>query len=437
MRRLAWLCILPVLAVALAGCFGNGFHRVGTPLTSEQMPPGLWRSLGGNGCTWWRFDANGAVVGASTHSTGPQFMQVAPDDSLTAIRNCVPFTQQPGPFTHPVVQPGQPFGDGDFLTTYELKPGRYHASFTAGTSCTWSVMSGFHGAPTSGTNPDVVRSGSSTSGSAFAMITDADFGFSSQGCGQWVWVSPPDTKPSPVPSSTDQGFDACAAPSTTTAATWWKSSPYTSMGIYLGGANRGCAQPNLTSSWITTVTSQGWKLLPLWVGPQAPCTTLGNATKLSSNPTVANAEGQAEANAAANAAAALGFGLFAPVYYDMEAYPRGGACSTAIQNFTNGWIAGLNQRGYLAGMYTSLCSGVQDQAAGIATGFAPLNSIWIAAWNNTPNIFGFTAPCALSDSLWFNHQRVHQFKGSNSETWGGVTINIDTNAVDGAVAAAP
>ena len=61
----------------------------------------------------------------------------------------------------------------------------------------------------------------------------------------------------------------------------------------------------------------------------------------------------------------------------------------------------------------------------------PLNAIWIAAWNNTPNIYGFGSPCALSDSLWNNHQRVHQYVGGHNEAYGGITINIDTNAVDG------
>jgi len=67
--------------------------------------------------------------------------------------------------------------------------------------------------------------------------------------------------------------------------------------------------------------------------------------------------------------------------------------------------------------------------------------VWIAAWNGTPNIFGFTAcalsdplPHTLSDTLWPTHQRVHQFNGGHDETWGGRTINIDNDAVDGAVA---
>ena len=34
---------------------------------------------------------------------------------------------------------------------------------------------------------------------------------------------------------------------------WKASSPYTSVGVYIGGANRGCAQPNLTTSWVSSV----------------------------------------------------------------------------------------------------------------------------------------------------------------------------------------
>ena len=47
---------------------------------------------------------------------------------------------------------------------------------------------------------------------------------------------------------------------------WWGTSPYTSYGPYIGGANRACAQPNLTKSWVHTVTQQGWTLLPIWAG---------------------------------------------------------------------------------------------------------------------------------------------------------------------------
>jgi len=241
---------------------------------------------------------------------------------------------------------------------------------------------------------------------------------------------PPTTTVPPRPAVT-KGFDACAAPSTSTMSAW-RSSPYTSVGVYIGGANRGCTQPNLTRSWVTTVTGQGWKLLPIWVGPQASCTTLGGTTKITSDPTKASAQGSAQASAAADAADAIGFTWLTPIYYDMEAYPRGGNCTASVQTFTNGWVSTLNRRGYLAGMYSSLCSGILDQAATWGNSlYYSLNAVWIAAWNGTPNIFGFGSPCALSDKLWANQQRVHQYSGGHNEAYGGLTINIDSNAVDG------
>ena len=41
-------------------------------------------------------------------------------------------------------------------------------------------------------------------------------------------------------------FDTCTAP-TVAQMTAWKASPYRAIGIYIGGVNRGCAQPQLTA----------------------------------------------------------------------------------------------------------------------------------------------------------------------------------------------
>jgi hypothetical protein len=242
---------------------------------------------------------------------------------------------------------------------------------------------------------------------------------------------PPSPPPPPAPTPT-KGFDACAAPSLSTMSTWKSASPYTVVGIYIGGANRGCAQPNLNASWVSNAHAQGWRLLPIWVGPQASCTTLGSTTRLPSDVTAAWWQGIIEASAAADAGNRLGMGWLTPIYYDMEAYARGGACSVSVQAFADGWTRQLNARGYLSGMYSSLCSGVLDAAAMFNDSTkAPLNAVWIAAWNNSPTVFGFGPPCALSDSLWISHQRVHQYVGGHDESYGGVTINIDSNWVDG------
>jgi Rv2525c-like, glycoside hydrolase-like domain len=233
-------------------------------------------------------------------------------------------------------------------------------------------------------------------------------------------------------SSPALGFDTCGAPSAATMSAWWASSPYTSVGVYIGGALRGCQQPNLTPTWVSTVVRQGWRLIPIWVGPQAPCG--GFSSSISTNTSIATAQGVAEADAASAAASALGIGL-SPIYYDMEGYARGGSCSAAVQAFMNGWVSELHAKGSPAALYSSLCSGILDVAALYqAPGYNTLDAIWIAAWNGSANLFGFTGSCALSDSVWPNHQRLHQYAGGHDESWGGVTINVDTNAVDGPLA---
>ena len=68
-----------------------------------------------------------------------------------------------------------------------------------------------------------------------------------------------------------KAFDACTAPSSAAMAAW-KASPYRAIGIYIGGNNRGCTQANLTADWVRTQVAAGWKLIPLYVGPQASCT---------------------------------------------------------------------------------------------------------------------------------------------------------------------
>ncbi len=98
-------------------------------------------------------------------------------------------------------------------------------------------------------------------------------------------------------------------------------------------------------------------------------------------------------------------------------------------------------------MYSSLCSGIVDQAAVYSNpSFNRLDAIWFAAWpygdgndprygSYSPNLFGTSACGAgLTDSMWPFHQRIRQYRQGHNETYGGVTINIDTNMVDGPLA---
>jgi hypothetical protein len=226
------------------------------------------------------------------------------------------------------------------------------------------------------------------------------------------------------------GFDACETPSISQMNTWKANSPYTSIGIYFGGGLRGCPNTALNNaSWVNSVTAQGWRLIPTYVGAQAPCT--GFSIRI--DPNNAFARGVDAANDAANRAAIAGLPPGAPLYFDMEAYNNANAsCSLAVKQFISGWVIRLHERGFAAGFYSSLNSGIADMAKAVNEGFPPLDAIWIAAWNDTPNIFGFGS--VLPDNMWAFHQRIHQYRGGHDETYGGVTLNIDTNAVDGPLA---
>jgi hypothetical protein len=189
-------------SLVLTACFGNGFHAVGTPLTHDQMPPGLWRSLGGDGCSWARVRAHGVLAGHNIRTSGPQYMQVETGDVGTAVSNCFPFWQQPGGFARPLVQPGNDFGDGDFLVDYEVRPGTYTAP--GGSQCNWTAVKGFHGNDSGGGNPDFIRGGGGAAPTA--QIASTDYGFTSQGCGTWHYVSSAQPPPPGTPPTVDPIF---------------------------------------------------------------------------------------------------------------------------------------------------------------------------------------------------------------------------------------
>ena len=69
-----------------------------------------------------------------------------------------------------------------------------------------------------------------------------------------------------------QGFDKCDIPSLSQLQAWWSASPYQAVNLYIGGSSRACANNVLTSTYVAELYKQGWKFIPTWVGPQAPCT---------------------------------------------------------------------------------------------------------------------------------------------------------------------
>jgi hypothetical protein len=224
-----------------------------------------------------------------------------------------------------------------------------------------------------------------------------------------------------------KGFDACTAPSGTVMAAWKDTTSYRSIGIYIGGVSRACAQPNLTADWVDHRVRGGWHLLPIQVGLQAPCT--GFSHRMSSDPATARDQGRGAAGAAVDNARGLGIGAGSVLYYDIEGYDSSNAtCRRAVLNFLSGWTNRLRELNFRSGVYSSVSSGISDLSDTYdSTSYARPNHIWAAWWNGEANLdFRPYVPAAQ----WSNAQRVHQYRGGHNETHGGHTLNIDNNFLD-------
>jgi hypothetical protein len=224
------------------------------------------------------------------------------------------------------------------------------------------------------------------------------------------------------------GFDACTAPSKS-AMRAWRSSPYTAVGVYIGGVNRGCSQPNLTSGWVRQEIRSGWALIPIYVGLQAPGVTCGCATISPGN---AKDQGRAAARDAIRDAKALGLGPGNPIYYDMEYYARSRSNSSTALRFLAAWTKRLHKARYVSGVYSSASAGIRDLVTKYGSRYPSPDDIWIANWDGRRT----TDDPYVPDRYWSNHQRIRQYRGPHNESYRGVTINIDTNILDGAVAGA-
>ena len=236
---------------------------------------------------------------------------------------------------------------------------------------------------------------------------------------------------------TGLGFDACTAQPLTTMSTWFTASPFKAANMYIGGASRGCSQANLTADWVTQTIAQGWTLFPTYVGLQASCSSYPNKI----DPAQAAAQGVAAADDAIVQLNALGLGLGNPVYFDMEAFSYTNAgCLAATRTFLGAWTDRLHLRGYVSGLYSSsntLAAVVLDGGTTPTTTMTAPDAIWFARWpsdsKTQPGDPTLTDP-AIPDQYWAAHQRIHQFRGGHPETYGGITVNIDSNSLDAPVA---
>ncbi|GAA3310387.1 hypothetical protein GCM10020295_77370 [Streptomyces cinereospinus] len=214
---------------------------------------------------------------------------------------------------------------------------------------------------------------------------------------------------------------------------WRARSPYSAVGVYISGSFRGCAQPNLTASWVTDQTADGWRLIPIDVGRQAPCTSY--SLRMSTDPATARSQGVTAAAGAVSAASSLGIPPGSAIYSDIEAYTSTTSCKAAVLSYLSGWTERLRSSGYLSGFYSSAASGIRDAAGEYDnSAYTRVDHIFYAWWNGAADTG--TGPYAPS-AHWSDHQRIHQYAGEVTESYGGYSITIDRDQLDVGAGTAP
>ncbi|MDQ6523267.1 DUF1906 domain-containing protein [Nocardioides sp. LHD-245] len=241
---------------------------------------------------------------------------------------------------------------------------------------------------------------------------------------------------------TGYGFDQCETQSQKNMDAWLAHSPFRAVGVYISGASRFCrTQKNLTPTWVATQLAKGWRLLPITLGPQSTCVGRFPRYGAAIDPTINNAsaggyaaargQGTAEADSAVAAAQALGIVPGSTLWYDLEGWGnyKDATCRESSLAFLSGWTARIRALGYVSGVYSSAGSGIRilDDARrqGRADVVLP-DRIWIARWDGVAN----TSTSYIAEDGWRPGNRMKQYRGGHNETWGGVTINIDSNYLE-------
>lgn len=241
---------------------------------------------------------------------------------------------------------------------------------------------------------------------------------------------------------TGYAFDARCAPTQEQMDAWLTSSPFWGVGIYIGGSMASCrpsatdpGQPHLDGTWVARQRAAGWRVLPIWVGPQAACQT-SYGDLIDPNPAgeyaAADARGRAEAAAAVIRARELGLPTGTTLWYDLE----GGFdvadedCRRSALRFLSGWTSALHALGHRSGVYSSVSAGIHalDNADNLSPGSYEMpDQVWYAWYNGRADVD--VDPRWVRASSWAG-ERVHQYEAQTLATYGGVALTIDRNFLE-------
>jgi hypothetical protein len=232
------------------------------------------------------------------------------------------------------------------------------------------------------------------------------------------------------------GFDTCSHPSEEQMKVWGEQSPYSYIGVYIGGENAGCKNfPE--RGWFKAVHTPNrygvsWSFLPTWVGAQPACTTLGGSIgKFSENLETVQGEAGIEVNRAVARAEKDGFAPGSIIYYDLEGYEGGAGCYASAKMFMEVWAKRLgNIYEFESGMYGSACA---SHVAEMWGNTDRLSDVWMAQWEIPKSVYAITPSC-VPKADWEVH-RLHQYETNLTSVYGGVYIKgYDPDCAYGMVA---
>jgi uncharacterized protein YraI len=187
----------------------------------------------------------------------------------------------------------------------------------------------------------------------------------------------------------------------------------------------------LTAAWVRSSSAAGWSLVPTYFGDQPFCVFGSKPYRFTASG--AAARGSADGTDAVTRARALGLLPGSALYADVEHYDRSNtSCIAAVRTYVSEWTRALHRNGYLAGIYVHQDSGLRDLAGSyFSSALARPDAVWMARWDNVATL---TSWLTAANPLWSEWQRAKQYAGDHEETWGGVSLHIDSDIIKGPVA---
>jgi hypothetical protein len=210
------------------------------------------------------------------------------------------------------------------------------------------------------------------------------------------------------------------------------SSPYYDTSVYIPGSPNPGTDAAVNQSWVLGAEQQGWGLVPIWFGLQSSC-IIGQPLVTQyfgvngADPSTQGAEAADQA-VAQDKLLGITSGI---IYLNIENYTIGGACSTAVRAYVDGYVTEIGiYPGFLAGVYANpgpIKSDISQVSARPA-------AIWVAEVNNPPQVTIWNQ--GINDNLWPHNQRMHQFLiDQTGVTFGGITFapSVDDDIDNGPV----